>query len=452
MTCSLLVLSSTPIAVPGDKMDVSNASSAGCLADVDMMDPDGRNVDKLVAKKEKTMKRFRKSLSKSMSTRSSIERDGSLSTAKRNWLNNTITIRTPWKKNKAKESRHLSDYVIGTGSTLRELPTHVKASLSPVQEVDCRKLAELKRVGSGSQAVVYSSEYAGTKIAVKVLRKELAAEKAELAAFEREVNLLAHLTHPYINSVIGAGIVDESPCAVLEWCETDASRYLQLEKSSQKSVRQKVRSEHSSKVRLRIVSELAEALCFLHSGHALPKCFIAHRDIKPENVGLVASGRAKLLDFGLAVCLTSQGEEIKDPEATWRSKVYDMVYDLTAETGTLRYMSREVAYGKKYGLKADVYSFAVVAWEILVVCKPFVGMNSQEYKNRVCGQGLRPNLPEGWCSELKAIFEKAWHHNPSTRPNFDQICKSLQPILARAGSEGYVDPLGETTTQVDCCC
>lgn len=277
-------------------MDSSKASTTEKLSDVDKMDLslEGRNMDVLVNRKKRIMNRMRSSLKRDIAAADDSLADDVTNAApdgtirgvpKGKWMHATLTLRRPFRPPLAPRPPKdvpvtLNAYVIGTGSTQQQLPEHVISDSTEVPELDCSKLGAFRRVGSGSQAIVHAAEYDGTHIAVKVLRRELASRKSELESFEREIKILANLTHPYINSVIGFGTVDGSPCGLLEWCASDASRQLRLDEMGNKATRREIMTSVPSSVRLRIVLQLAEALCFLHSGNALPKCFVMHRDLK----------------------------------------------------------------------------------------------------------------------------------------------------------------------------
>lgn len=97
---------------------------------------------------------------------------------------------------------------------------------------------------------------------------------------------------------------------------------------------------------------------FLQGMNYLHLCSIMHRDLKSGNVLLDAHGTVKISDFGLSCVL-----EIGHASA-----------DLTAETGTYRWMAPEVIRHEPYSTKADVYSFGVVLWEMITKDQPFRGM------------------------------------------------------------------------------
>lgn len=95
-------------------------------------------------------------------------------------------------------------------------------------------------------------------------------------------------------------------------------------------------------------------------------CSIMHRDLKSGNVLLDTHGTVKISDFGLS-CVLEIGKSSSD---------------LTAETGTYRWMAPEVIRHEPYSTKADVYSFGVVLWEMITKDQPFRGMTPIQGKTR----------------------------------------------------------------------
>lgn len=100
-----------------------------------------------------------------------------------------------------------------------------------------------------------------------------------------------------------------------------------------------------------IVKDVAMGMNYLHL------CSVIHRDLKSGNILIDSHGLVKISDFGLS-CLLDNGS----------------TSDLTAETGTYRWMAPEVIRHEPYSSKADVYSFGIVLWEMIAKDQPFRGM------------------------------------------------------------------------------
>jgi serine/threonine protein kinase len=102
----------------------------------------------------------------------------------------------------------------------------------------------------------------------------------------------------------------------------------------------------------------------------------------------------------------------------------------------------EVACHQKYNLSADVYSFAMVAYEMCSLQKPFDGWTRDMHSNLVCERGMRPDttlvattlLPDAASSttchriplEMRVLLEHAWSEDPSKRPSVIQITSQVQ--------------------------
>jgi serine/threonine protein kinase len=120
---------------------------------------------------------------------------------------------------------------------------------------------------------------------------------------------------------------------------------------------------------------------------------------------------------------------------------------MTAETGTYRWMAPELystvtlRHGEKkhYNHKVDVYSFAIVLWELLHNKLPFEGMSNLQAAYAAAFKNIRPsadNLPE----ELSEILTSCWKEDPSERPNFTQIVQMLLDYLSTLSSPEHMAP------------
>lgn len=84
--------------------------------------------------------------------------------------------------------------------------------------------------------------------------------------------------------------------------------------------------------------------------------------------------------------------------------------------------------GKIYNTKADVYSFMILLWEILLKQLPFVNiLNGWQLAGAVIA-GQRPPLPDTWPAELKDIMTRGWAADVKARPSFAEIVPVLEVI------------------------
>lgn len=145
---------------------------------------------------------------------------------------------------------------------------------------------------------------------------------------------------------------------------------------------------------------------------------ILHRDLKPQNMGEDENGTIKLFDFGTC-------KELKED----LSKKGNNKYYGTKRIGTMRYMSPEVATSTLYGLPADVYSFALVAWFVLHLEEPFAGFTSDDLL-KVHEKRLRPRIKKNMPKDIRQVlFKSGWDNDPEKRPTMEEMYSVLDGVL-----------------------
>lgn len=208
-----------------------------------------------------------------------------------------------------------------------------------------------KLIGRGGMAEVHVGHDSrlGRRVAIKLLRADLARDPTFQARFRREAQSAAGLNHPSIVAVYDtgedvvttdAGAAAHVPYIVMEYVEGHTVRELLKDG-------QAVPIDEA----LEIASGVLGALEYSH--HA----GIVHRDIKPGNVMLTPSGAVKVMDFGIARAMADQGATMTATHAV---------------VGTAQYLSPEQARGEVVDTRSDLYSTGCLLFELLTGRPPFV--------------------------------------------------------------------------------
>lgn len=161
--------------------------------------------------------------------------------------------------------------------------------------------------------------------------------------------------------------------------------------------------------RLKMAMDLCSALSYLH------KKKIVYRDLKPENIGFDAFDDIKLFDFGSAgeICEADQVEGTD-------------TYRMTAGLGAPRYMSPEVALGLPYNHKADVYSFAILLWELCELKTPFLELDVDSLATCVYSGDERPKVStKKWSQRFNDAIVKSWSPKIDERLECADLIKVL---------------------------
>ena len=285
------------------------------------------------------------------------------------------------------------------------------------QILNASDFSGMKLLTKGSRMNVYvarSKDRKVRKVVLKMLRND-SSDTSKLAAeeFSTELSLLLRVNHPNIVRLVGAGSKPKAFLAI-ECCERGTMAALL--RSRRPSLLQRwLRHRPPFQMTLMHAHELGDALDYLHY-RCHPEATIIHRDLKPDNVGFTADGALKLFDLGLCICVRRQ-ERRED------------TYQMTRNTGSLRYMAPEVALGKAYNEKVDVYSFGVLVWQMLSREVPFASISPSSFLHHVGKQGLRPTIPSSWAPLLKNLITRCWSEEPSERPSMEDVVDELSDIL-----------------------
>ena len=249
----------------------------------------------------------------------------------------------------------------------------------------------VRELGRGGMATVYlgTDLKLGRQVAIKLLAPATRAYLGS-ARFQREVLLIAQLSHPHIVALFEADEVEGLLFYVMEYVEGESLEG-RLKRAGPLPVEEAVR----------IATEVGDALHYAHESGVI------HRDVKPANI-LLSHGHAMVSDFGIAKLM--QGH--RDAEGTPHSGIGTAL-------GTPEYMSPEQASGdQSIDARTDVYSLAAVVYAMLTGAPPFTGPTVQVIVARVLSEpprpigALRPGLP----TQLERAIVQGLAKLPADRP------------------------------------
>ncbi|CAF96520.1 unnamed protein product, partial [Tetraodon nigroviridis] len=280
-------------------------------------------------------------------------------------------------------------------------------------------------VSHGNFATVWLGTYQESRVAVKVFP---ARWKRNFAA-EKEIYELPLMRHSGIVHFLGTARkpYGDSWLIVLQFVENGSLCTFLHENSV----------DWTSSLKLCL--SLSQALAYLHSDlqrHDAHKPAVAHGDLSSFNVLVGADGACVLCDFGCATVLRSSSGYHRQSDT---ASLWDPV-----QRGTLRYMSPEILEGSvdlknnRYMLPADVYSLALLLWEIWTCCSDFsngrvapqhqlpyeselgASVSTESLILHVCHMDMRPSIPQHWevlsqGAALEEILTDCWDSDPDAR-------------------------------------
>jgi len=269
----------------------------------------------------------------------------------------------------------------------------------PYADLISNKFASLKLYQSiDGKGHVWKGSWNGIVVAVKMIKVEQSMEADVLRRFKKLTHILDGIEHPNICKYFGNTMHQGHPFMVHEFIG-GGSLHSFLHGSSDDSA--SWLPALPPRLLSRIALETASAVAYLHSKGVL------HRNIKAASVLLDDDQHVKLADFGLSTTLAS---------------------DLTAETGTYRWMAPEVIGHRKYDDKCDVHSYGMLLWELTHRKIPFQGRGALQAAFAVV-QGERPPISlSGELQPFGNVIESCWQHLPTARPNMAKVVTMVQAI------------------------
>jgi len=212
------------------------------------------------------------------------------------------------------------------------------------QTIDGRYLIE-RVIGEGGMGIVYAGRHKviDKRVAIKVLRGEMAADQDVTERFLQEARAASAIGNPHIIDISDFGHLP------------DGSTYFVMELLEGRSLAELLAEAKGPLPTVRLTSIAKQIAQGLSAAHAAS---IVHRDLKPDNVLIKPDGEVKLLDFGIAMDEAAR-------RLTW--------FGLSPPLGTPDYMAPEQIRGRRGDVRTDVYALGTMLYEMITGELPYTG-------------------------------------------------------------------------------
>jgi len=275
--------------------------------------------------------------------------------------------------------------------------------------IDFKEITKQRLLGRGFYGEVFLGTWNGYQVAVK--QKTRMSEP--LDKWLLEIELLHNLRHPNIVTFYCACVEAPNYCIVLEYVARGSLEKVLLDPVV----------DISDDRRLKILADIARGIYYLHSQNPP----VIHRDLKSDNVLIDDSWSAKVSDFGLS---------------RYKDDVYN--YGKASTPFDVTICPAEVLEKNHITEKADVYSFALIMWEMYTRVRPFKNQNPRWVAERVIHDNLRPSLDNtgNWDPNYVQLMKDCWEEDYTLRPTFDVILQRIESIHSHLFSSpcgGYIE-------------
>jgi serine/threonine protein kinase len=199
----------------------------------------------------------------------------------------------------------------------------------------------IEELGKGGMGKVYKAQDTDLKekVAIKLLRPEIAADKKTIERFKNELKFARKIRHKNV-------------CQMYDLNKEKGAHYITMEYVDGKDLKSMIRmmGQLSSGKTIFIAKQVCEGMAEAH------RLGVVHRDLKPQNIMVDEEGNARIMDFGIARSLKTKG-----------------ITAAGVMIGTPEYMSPEQVEGKDVDQRSDIYSLGVILYEMVTGRVPFEG-------------------------------------------------------------------------------
>jgi tRNA A-37 threonylcarbamoyl transferase component Bud32 len=269
--------------------------------------------------------------------------------------------------------------------------------------IDFGLISIKQKIAVGGRSEVYLGTYKGDKVALKVYKPKQITDLM-VRQWSHEIELTLSLQHPNIIKCYGVSIIAPKVAVVFEYCQRNLTDYI-------------MRYEMNSLMAVALMLDIASGVAYLHSRS------IIHRDIKADNVMVCPCKSvyvAKLIDFG-------------------ESRQFEQTQSAMTVIGTPHYIAPEMlelipdsssVARAVYDQKVDIFSMAVVFWEIMHSGKNIFPTEwSIADIMHAVRNGFRPEVDNTVLDqfpEIVGLITQMWARDPHTRPSAKRVVAFLE--------------------------
>eukprot|EP00730_Choanoeca_flexa_P006267 TRINITY_DN12121_c0_g1_i2.p1 TRINITY_DN12121_c0_g1~~TRINITY_DN12121_c0_g1_i2.p1 ORF type:complete len:959 (+),score=214.42 TRINITY_DN12121_c0_g1_i2:1107-3983(+) len=278
-------------------------------------------------------------------------------------------------------------------------------------------------VGRGAFGRVYQAKLLGHDgiVAVKELSTAGAKRKdmdRKVEEFKSESGLLAECSHRNIAQLYGVSVAPPSFYILMEWCPGGSL----LEVLCQDSL--------SPRVIVDWALQIAQGMRYLH--YECRHC-IVHRDLKSANILLAtvdADGHPDLNNNTLKLCDFGSARSFAE------------TVEMTT-AGTFSYMAPEVIKTSRFSRASDIWSWAVVCWELLHSEIPYAGIHMFSVAYSIGLNGCTLPVADSCPPDIAQLMRSCWQLDPKLRPDFQSVCQDLYRLksgsFASSNNDAFFD-------------
>ncbi|MBX9691923.1 MAG: serine/threonine protein kinase [Cyanobacteria bacterium] len=284
----------------------------------------------------------------------------------------------------------------------------------------------LELIGRGGMAAVFKcrDKADGKNVAIKVLRPELAVDKAAVKRFEQEATSALNLNHRNLVKLYSYGNAPSgAPYLVMEF----------VEGKSLSMILSEVRRLSPERL-LPIIAQICQALSHAH------KKGVVHRDLKPSNIIISRDENGEdmvhLVDFGIAKVLSRPGETMT--ELTQSGELI----------GSPLYMSPEQCEGENLDGRSDIYSLGCVMYQCITGRPPFGGKNVvkiilshiRETHDEIEDNSVPQSLKDIIDACLKKQADERYQRVEDLQSDIEEVMRGARPKRASSGAQLNREP------------